>query len=190
MGYRHYFYKVKIVDVKKIKDISLHDIKRKTYDKECEYYDFDKAIDKQQVFELGKLYWDDTSERIYSTGEPLFSNDDVMELFDDYVPYIVGKEGMKKAIEIYQEKIIKYLSFCLVDSYDEFSEEKIKSEDKMKKDIVDRLSYWKSGFVIDTNENIKNIVTRSWLYEYSIFNLVHLLKTIDWETETLLFYGC
>lgn len=189
MGYRHYFYKVKIKDVDELKNISINDIKKKTYDKECEYYDFDKAIDKQEIYELGKLYFDDTAERIYSTGEPLFSNDDVMQMFEDYKPYIVGKKGLLKAIEIYKEKIIIYLSGCLKDSYDEFSKEKIESKYKMEKDIKDRLRNWKSGLAINTNENFKNIVSRSWLYEYSIFNLIYLLKTIDWENETILFYG-
>lgn len=32
-------------------------------------------------------------------------------------------------------------------------------------------------------------ITSSWCYEYSIFNLVHLLHTFDWENDDLIYYG-
>ncbi len=39
-----------------------------------------------------------------------------------------------------------------------------------------------------TKTNDGNI-TSSWTYEYSIFNLVHLLHTFDWENDDLIYYG-
>ena len=32
-------------------------------------------------------------------------------------------------------------------------------------------------------------ITKSWLYEYSIFNLVHILHTFDWENDDLIYMG-
>lgn len=181
MGYRYYFYKVKLKDVNKIKYLSLNEIEEVFYNDDDEYYDFDKVINKKEIFEFGKLYWDDIAELIYSTGVPLFFNSDVMRVFEYYRPYVVGKEGLLKAIEIYQDKVIKYLEDCMRGSYDK--------KDKIEEDIVDRWKYWKSENVLNLNEENKELITNSWLYEYSIFNLVHLLKTIDWEKETILFCG-
>lgn len=190
MGYRHYFFKAKIEDVDRVKNLTPQEI-----DKICSENDNDmcfgieKILYHKGVFEFGKLYWDDTSEQIYRTGVPLFNNKKSMEMFEDFVPYVVGKAGLLKSIEIYQNKIIKYFEDCMTDTYDEFRDTTCKSEDKIKNDINDRLYYWKNNYVLSQDENDKNRVTKSWQYEYSVFNLVHLLKTIDWEKETLLFYG-
>lgn len=181
MGYRHYFYKIKINEIEKIKDVSADDFDFNVY--------LPEAFGQEEVFEFGKLYYDDTADKIYSTGVPLFSDKKVMEMLDDYIPYVVGKAGLLKAIEIYKNKITDYLEDCGKDSYDEFSGSQLKSEDKIKSDLKDRLMYWKMNRAIDVSEDNKYSVTNSWLYEYSIFNLVHLLKIIDWEKETLLFYG-
>lgn len=189
MGYKYYFYKVKLKDVNKIKNLSLNELEEIFCGDDDEYIDFDKVIDKKEIFELGKLYWDNTAEEIYSTGVPLFANSEVMREFEYYYPYVVGKEGLLKAIEIYQDKIIEYLEDCMLDTYDEFGKEPVTSKEKIEEDIVDRWKYWKSKDVLNLNEENKELVTNSWLYEYSIFNLVHLLKTTDWEKETILFCG-
>lgn len=190
MGYRHYFFKAKIEDVDRVKNLTPQEINKICSENDnyvC--FDIEKILYHKKVFEFGKTYWDDTSGQIYSTGVPLFNNKKSMEVFEDFVPYVVGKEGLLKSIEIYQNKIIKYLEDCITDTYDEFRDTTLKSEDKIKKDINDRLYDWKNNYVLSQDENDKNRVTISWLYEYSVFNLVHLLKTIDWEKETLLFYG-
>ena len=190
MGYRYYFYKVKLNDVNKIKYLSLNELEEVFYNNDDdEYYDFDKVIDKKEVFEFGKLYLDNTAELIYSTGVPLFFNSDIIRVFEYYRPYVVGKKGLLKAIEIYQYKIIKYLEDCMLDTYDEFSKKPVSSKNKIEEDIVNRWKYWKGKDVLNLNEENKELITNSWLYEYSIFNLVHLLKTIDWEKETILFCG-
>lgn len=198
MGYRNYFYKVNKADVDEIKDLSLEDLKEKYGDKENDgYVDFHEIINQKCVFEFGKLYFEDTSEQIYNTGTPLFNNEEVMKFFSDYEPFIVGKKGLLKAIEIYKEKIKKYYKDILIDGEERIipifgftvKDEEIKSIDKVKKEIQCKIRMWEhSKGIVDIDENNKN-VTQSWLYEYSIFNLVFILKTIDWEKETILFYG-
>jgi len=105
VGYRHYLYKIKKKDVNKIKKLSLKELADK-YEEESDYIDFFKIIEKAQpVFEFGKLYWEDTAERIYATGKPLFDNKKVQDNFDDFCPYIVGKKALMVAINIYKDKI-------------------------------------------------------------------------------------
>ena len=116
-----------------------------------------------------------------------------MEEFSDYVPYEVGKQGLLKAIEIYRQKIKDYYEDLLKDGatqilpFDfELPRPDITSADKIKEHIKEKLSWIKYKVNLDET---KKTLTDSWQYEDTIFNLVFLLKTIDWEKETLLFYG-
>lgn len=204
MGYRHYFYKVKKADVEAVKDMDMSALIE--YAKECgaEVYDEEESfhfnddnfLNKTEIHEFGKLYWDDTAERIYSKGVPLFSKKEVQEQFCDYVPYVVGKDGVLEAIAIYQEKVIDYYKGLLKDGQDyslplglTIHKDDVKSMDKLVEHIEDKLRKILFLGLADTNEENKWKVTSSWEYEHSIFNLVHILKSIDWEQDTILFYG-
>lgn len=41
---------------------------------------------------------------------------------------------------------------------------------------------------INTNKEKESLVS-SWLYEHTIFDLVRIYKTFDWENKCLLFMG-
>lgn len=196
MGYRHYFYKVNRSDVEKIKNLSINELKKEYGDTDG-YVDIHELIPQKKIHEFGKLYYDDTAIQLYETGKPLFNNEDVMECFDNYVPFVVGEEGLLKAIEIYRDKIKRYYKNLLVDGEEKIvpvfgfkiKDKDIKSIDKVKEHLQYKISVWEhSEGIIDINKSNEN-VTHSWEYEYSIFNLIFLLKTIDWEKETILFYG-
>lgn len=204
MGYRHYFYKVNKADVEKVKDMTWDELLdcakefgAEVYEEEDSFYfNDDKFLNKTEVFEFGKLYWDDTAERIYNKGVHLFTKEEVRELVSDYVPYVVGKDGVLEAIKIYEEKVLKYYKDLLVDGKDcslplgiTIRKEDVKSIDKLVEHIEDKIR--NIGFIglANTKEEYKWTVTSSWEYEHSIFNLVHILKSVDWETETILFYG-
>ena len=194
MGYRHYFYKVKKSEVEKVRDMeydTLFNLAKERgvdcWDNDDEgrgfYFNDDAFLNKKEVFEFGKLYWDDTADRIYSKGEPLFSRDEVQDCFNDYVPYVVGKEGLLEAIEIYRAKVLSYYQSLI-----EENGEAEKQHAELVNHVRDKIFQWKYQGTVNTNEDQVSI-TGSWEYEHSIFNLAHLLKTIDWEKDTLLFYG-
>lgn len=203
MGYRHYFYKVNKADIDIIKDMNYDELYEYAKQKGCKdindedkyiYFNEDRFLNKQEVFEFGKLYYDDTAEKIYNTGTPLFTNKETFEYFSDYYPYIVGKDGLLEAINIYQQKILDYYKGLLVDGDEAIGpfgivipQPQIKSINKLTEEVRDKI-FWNNKGIVDLDEK-KPCVTSTWLYEYSIFNLVFLLKTIDWEKETLLFYG-
>lgn len=202
MGYRHYFYKVKKAEVESIKDMDYSGLNEYakgrggTVVEEEHYVDLDGVIDQTEVHEFGKLYWDDTAERIYSKGVPLFNNEEVQEYFSDYRPYVVGKEGLLEAISIYQENVLNFYKDLLVDGKDRqlpfgitLRQEDMKSIDKVVSHIEDKIRSIAYRGVANIDEDNKWQVTSSWEYEHSIFNLVHILKSIDWEQDTLLFYG-
>ena len=199
MGYRHYFLKVKNEDIDKVRDLSVVELEEQFGDKEEEnFVSIHDLIEQECVFEFGKLYWDDTAERIYSKGKPLFTKEESMEYFCDYAPYVVGKEAVLEAIEIYQRKVQKWLESLLTAEGKEFVKEKRSNfiylerkhfnEDEVFDSAKNKIYEWMLNSPVDLSED-ESSVTSSWRYEYSIFNLVHILKTTDWETESLLFYG-
>jgi hypothetical protein len=173
----------------KISKDLVSDIKTLTYDElkdrfkgyDDDYFDLDK-VPQEMIYEFGKLYWDDTAERIYSKGVPLFERKEVMDKLSDFAPYIVGKEGLKEAIDIYKGKVINIYKDLLVDT------DEGKASDKQINHVKDYLREWESGYAINLNEESKKI-THSWKYEFNMFELVRLLKTIDFEKDTILFYG-
>lgn len=202
MGYSHYFYKVNKKDVDKVKDLTYEellkvvkedypkvDLEHEDAEDEEPYFYFNDEhfLNKEEIFEFGKLYFEDTDARIYATGVPLFSKKEVQERFSDYVPYIVGKEAVLEAIKIYKDKVIKYYDGLMKDTEDEFTGKVLTASDKQKEHFKD-MKMWLT-YLEDTDLDNKYTVTHSWLYEHSIFNLIHILKTIDWENEELLFYG-
>lgn len=210
MGYRHYLYKI---DKKIVKDIqgktfdelwdkytseeekAFQEMMMEKYGKEEKHLDID-FFKQEQIFEFGKLYWDDTAERIYATGKPLFENKEIQEYFADYQPYIVTKEALKIAIEIYEQKIINYYK-GLFEKDEKLCEPFFRIPfDKIDKSIQEKcvehcrnqLSEWLRGFAINKSEKDEKL-TNSWQYEYEIFELLRLYKTFDFKKYDLLFYG-
>ena len=184
MGYRHYIYTIPKKNVEEARKLNLKEIKEK-YGDEYGYVNYEDVLkDMKCIFEYGKLYWDDTVERIHSTGEPLFLEDEVQGEFQDFDIYLVGKEALKVTIEIYENKIKKM--------YEELNKEVEKAEtfeDKYKlykNHIWDYEHWWYRGMVIDLE---KDAICQSWLYEHQIFELVRLYKTIDFEKYDLVFLG-
>ncbi len=186
MGYRNYLYKIKKKNVNNIRNLTLEEIKSKyrNKDEDC-YVDIDDLLgDYETIFEFGKLYWDNTIARIEATGNQLFTNDEVQEYFSDYAPYLVGKNALKVAIEIYTNKIKKMYE-NLKEQVDNAKTDKDKV-DIYAAHIYDYDYYWKKDMVINLE---KESICQSWLYEHLIFELVHLYKTIDFEEYDLIFLG-
>ena len=194
MGYRHYFYLVKKSDVEKCNNIVFSELKRQYGDADG-YIDFGEVFPRTEVFEFGKLYYEDTAERIYNTGKPLFGDKDCQEYFEDYYPFVVGKEGLLEAIKIYKEKVINAYQSLLGDGQEVqyplgiTMTEDISEYDKMKNFVKSRLLWIQKYHFEDIDETNKYAVSKSYIYEHAIFNLIHLLKVIDWDNETILFYG-
>ena len=203
MGYRHYFYLVDKKDVELVKDKTYGELVQiaKNYGADAYeeggyfYFNDKKFMNKKGIYEFGKLYWDDTAERIYSKGVPLFTDKETQECFCDYVPYVMGKDAMLEAINIYKEKVIKYYKSLLVDKGDndfgyfyDVEPEDIKDIATVCNHISDMLYHWDRIGVVNTDLS-RDDISDSWMYEHQIFELTRLYKTIDWENKCLLFYG-
>lgn len=199
MGYGHYFYLVDKSKAEKVRYLSyeeLFEYSEENYPEAIEkyvyddgevdiYFNFHRIFSQEKIYNFGKLYFCNTAERIYSKGEPLFRNEATQKHFEEYDPYIMGKEGMLEAIECYRDKIKSYyeklMKVCKGEEVEFF-------EYTAEKHIRGKLFKWNLNDTVDTNlEHL--FLTNSCEYEHAIFNLLFLLKTIDWDKKTLLFYG-
>ena len=200
MGYRHYFYLVDKEEAEKVRDLSFEElveyseehypqaIERDVYDDgEVEiYFNFLRILFQEQLYEFGVIYCD-TDKRIYSKGAPLFRNEDTQEHFAELDPYFMGKEGMLEAIECYKDKTLSFYQKLLkVYKGESLGEDSIIPSLEME--LKEKVSIWSDKHFFNTNLGSK-ILTDFWLYEYEVFNLMHLYKTIDWDKKALLFYG-
>lgn len=151
----------------------------------------DEAI--KNLFELGK-YVDWRPEK----SENLFGENHDNEL------YIVDREFLLYLIEEYRKKNYEYFS-GLLEGLDDLAEKVIKGEnvedqkgivnlsrtiqDLQSKAHEDFFCEWGEKNCLQLNDSVDGQITTSWRYEYSIFNLVHILHTFDWENNDLVYIG-
>lgn len=204
MVYRNYFYIVEKSEVSKVRRMNYEELC--DYAKQCgavydengeQYFDFadEKFMNKRRIFDFGRLRQDDTIEMVHNVGTPLFENQEVREMFDEpYEPYITGKIGLKATIEVYKNKVVEGLkSLVKVDAEDADSLLRQVRPDNLDLEsvcnaIMDKLVVWDRYVPYDLDENTDEI-SSSRYYEYQIFELVRLYKTIDWDKYVLLFMG-
>lgn len=115
------------------------------------------------------------------------------ELNDDYnddnTLFKVSQEDLLELINLYEQKTIS------------FYEKKINKIKELKEDNIERayeealseleykLSDWKSIGAVDKSLENKDRIVKSWSYEYSIFDLLHLYKSINFNTHILFVRG-
>lgn len=186
MGYRHYLYKIPKKNVKELRSLAKQQIIEK-YLEYDDYVGFHKMLEENNaecIFRYGKLYWDDTVERIHNTGEKLFSDEEIDDLFLDEDIYLVGEKALEETINIYKNKIVKMYDELL--DNDELTDEEI--IEKYEEHLKDYKIWWTRLNALNLNKE-EECICDSWLYEHQIFELVRLYKTIDFENYDLLFLG-
>ena len=148
---------------------------------------------------------------------PFFSNQELQEFYsEDIELWVVNKDFLRYVIETYKEKVREYLSDMVKPFLDEdgYRGDFLKSvktnygirDDKYEFDgstlnkeqqnsIVNILNHIISvhtewNMIVPFNlDDGKDEVTSSWKYEYSIFELVRIYKTFDWENNVMIHYG-
>jgi hypothetical protein len=177
MEKRYYFAITNKKNIDTVKNFTLND-----------FIYFGDVIDSLRaniVFDFGifyEIFGDvyENADEIRKLGTPLFTNEEVQKEFNAYV---VSKEAVACAIEYQRKKVIDSFKSLLVDD-----EKKTKAE-KMEEAIQSKISEWGAytrPYNLDVN--IFKLVN-SYSYEYTIFDLVRLYKSIDWENACLIFYG-
>lgn len=106
--------------------------------------------------------------------------------------YSITKEGLKRIILAYRERIIEYQKQALQNEKDS----KL-YEDTPRSLIEGELREWENSykdkdgnihyFCIDLYDNQR--VSGSWLYKYAIFDMIYVYKNFDWDNYTMVVFG-
>ena len=210
MGYRQYFYEVdkSIVDgIRKCKtEEELYDFCIKNGIK-CDKYEYDGKVEYylpvyklgKELFEFGKYY--ENSDELYKHGDSLFTSTELNERYQDYGAIVCDENAILCAIEWQKQHIINMYENLVNNTFEETLErynypsdidEKELHYQRLLRHCKDHLRWWKPEFgdytAIDTDKSKDNLAD-SWLYEHTIFDLVRIYKTFDWENKCLLFCG-
>ena len=216
MGYRHHFYLLENSFIERIRENNtikelIEFLKKESPDAVEDYGDDDFHIALYHLgpdmFDFGKHY--EHAVEIQKTGTPLFASEELTEYFDDYKPYICGKEAFLSAIEYSRKHTLEYFQSLLMTSEELFAIQKYPDtrtpEEKMKAAVMDKIHEWQKYSEENPEMNVSkelddhllpynldensSVIVRSWSYEYQVFELVRRMKTIDWEKYSVLFMG-
>ena len=128
-----------------------------------------------ELFELGKYF----NKPEFLT--PFYDFDVYRDGESEFM--ILSKEGLKAIIEMYHNNIAQM--------YEEAWETKDKACEHIKNKVRtwSRHSYARHPLVpyfLD-QEHTDGEIANSWLYEYSIFNLIYIYRTFNWERDYLIY---
>lgn len=133
---------------------------------------------------------------------------DLIKDDEDHEFYIIDKDFLITIINAYCDFTHKYYKNILEDLSTEIETQKnllnvssLTPEDvnplehKIKRFFEERIRKWAREDVLGMSRNMVRInkshdgqITPDWSYEYSVFNLVHILHTHDWEKSHLVYW--
>lgn len=180
MGYSYHLYQMNRSLFEEISVMNINEL-TETYGEDDWFYL--GHLPMKKLHSNGDLDFDEVSH-IKSMGKPLFS-DDSLKNTEEMDSFIIGKEGLEAVISIYKERVVRYLKKLTVS--EEYDEEHLSSEERRKLYIESLLREWEENPPYRLNNDYR--VVTSGRYEYMVFELVHLYKTIDFENNVIVFCG-
>lgn len=114
--------------------------------------------------------------------------------------YSITKEGFKRIILAYRQRIIEYHRQALENEENPNLKEGDWNRCRQTPGelMKDELREWEAEyrderggmryFCINLSDE-KNLLSGSWKYKYAIFDMIFLLKTFDWEKYAMVVYG-
>lgn len=209
MGYRNYFAIVEKEKMDEFLKLSEEDRVRFSWKKDLEknYIDqeevdhfvelnyinswvFRDVMNGEEIHECGKYFDGKTAEKI-KDGSVDLSNE------DGEINVKLKPEALLVCAEHYKQNAAKWWRNIIIsmDMTDEEIKEDWKNYPEGRPNVKEKLEWHvreledKHIDVLDTNIKHKYRITSSWVYEYTMFELIHLYKTIDWDKYYLIWLG-
>ena len=188
MGYR---YHLAIVDKEKARAMAIQkedvflpsiadrdsdDYMEELSEKTAFYELVEEKLGAVEDFDLGQVSIPE-SAKIHTAR--FFTDDQTALLFEHYEPTLIfNTKPIEAIIEYLRQEILKDYQECLED------------ENLRLAKIHRKVQEWTAEFSTPYNLNPenKNIVS-SMSFEYEIFELVRFMKSINWETQVVIFFG-
>lgn len=199
MGYRHYIHKISKEELAEIKSLN-------TVSELCEWakqhdYVFESVFEPPfdeltpenvPIYGLGTELYNfgtgvDWASKMQITNESLFNSKELKDFYEDYDPVILSKDDFRQVIDDCKNKIIAYYESLL--TVTELDDRTV--EQKQKAHVERQLNEWKNKFgLLPINTDLTtDKICDSCLFEYAIFELVRIYKTIDWENDAIILLG-
>jgi hypothetical protein len=176
MGYRNYFYSLPVEEYEKIKNLNKKELKElykgKDLDDDDDYFYIYDIPSLKQVYEFGKYCDFDISHTLCS-----FYGDSSMEDGDTEFE-IANRETFRIIIEHYIEKV-KLLYKNLIEKND---------HQELFDHVKSMGMEWTHDFAVNLHRETP-VITSSWKYEYSIFELIRIYKNFDFKNYVLIYAG-
>lgn len=192
MGYRNYLGSISKKEYRLIKNMSydqLYDYMVTKEDNNCDMFEDSKYVPVYQlcerIFEFGKH----CEFHSFLNGVPFFKNKDTQKYYNsDHEVMIVEKDFLKNVIEHYTNKVKNYYKELLKDidinNKDTFTQNNFY---KLWEHINSFNSEW--NYLMPYNLEKGDEVTKSWKFEYEIFELVRIYKHFNYKKNLLVYYG-
>lgn len=210
MGYRQYFYEVDKSIIEEVRQCKTEEELYNVFVKngiQCDKDEYDGQISYycplyelgKNLFEFGKYYENDSE--IYKHGDSLFTSNELNKRYEEYRAIICDENAILCAIEWQKQHIINMYEHLINNTFEKTIErynypseidDKELHYQRLLRHCTDHLRWWKPEFgdytAINTNKESDKVAC-SWLYEHTIFDLVRIYKTFDWENKCLMFMG-
>lgn len=161
---------------------------------ESPYLNVWEKFRQHEIFDMGDCPY---AMDIINVSEPLFTNPDTQNYFGEDNLYFCTQKSFIAAINGMRKMVIKNYQYLL----DNPAVVQLHLEEK-KREWTDFTEVMEINIDDDEKKNKMNEMYRpysmdvsnpeivtSWRYEYSIFEMVRIYKSFDWENNYLIFYG-
>lgn len=142
-------------------------------------------LDAKEIHECGKYFDGATSDEIHKDSVDL-SNCDTELCFVKPESLLIVAEHYRRASQEYYEKLLKSIDLTDEEIKENWKDYPIGRPD-FKRVFKTHVSNLRN--VLNTSKDDKLCICNSWNYDYNMFELVHIYKTINWDKHQLIWCG-
>lgn len=192
MGYRTYLGKMNKQVIEELRHMTKEEFVRR-YEELDELPMLQDLPTLENMFELGSYVDEELKSAVIDKASKKFFKDAFLhaKYDEDTEIYVIGKSGLIQLIEEYRKKTIHSFENLLGEPnhYERVEHGENARERKMRLFLESRLRRWNNPHIdyLNVDEN-SSTLHELWDFEYEVFNLLHLLKMMDWEKDDLILY--
>ena len=190
MGYRNYLYiadKKKCNKIRKMSKNELLELTNTVLEDEFDYLDDGDVLDKmgaEVAFELGKYI--DFYNEIKPHLRKMFTDEEVHKQFNEETECMLAKPEILQTIAtIYRKKVLNFYQDLMQEKSSELCDSRTQLE-RMKAEVRSHITW---NEYLDRLPNNKWNINETWLYEYEIFNILHLMRVFNPKKQVLIWRG-
>ena len=204
MGYRNYLY---VVDRKKLAKVKKMDVNQlwDLIEEDPEEWDMDedknprppywgdvlKKIDSEELIEVSEaLFYRNSDFKLLKYIKKIFKDKEIQKYYNEDTELMIAKpEILDALIEFYISKVKKFYNQLLLEDStnpkDEYGDPLKPQLERLQHAVKSQISWL--NFVNDSES--KWCLSTAWLYEYDMFNLIHIKKMFDPKKQVLIWSG-